>query len=144
MNRRDFARLIAALAATGLALPARAADPAFKKLTALLVDLPGWEGSKPEGMAMETGDGAMITAERKYTKDPARMDVAVMVGATGAGVLGPLEADMKMETDDGHMMTTTWKGLRAMLTFQNHDKSGALIAQLGEMAAFVLNYSGMT
>ena len=51
IRRRD---LVLGLAALGLSATPAFAEPAFKKLLPFLIDLPGWQGAKPDGMTMAT------------------------------------------------------------------------------------------
>src|ERR1700744_5984785 len=70
IDRRRALRLtLAALpAAAWLASPALA-EEAFERLYPFLVDLPGWTGGKPGGVAMSIGSVSIMTASRKYKRD---------------------------------------------------------------------------
>ena len=131
-------------AALLLAVAPAAADPAFKRLIPLLIDLPGWEGAKPDGMTMETGEGAMTTARRKYTKSPAMIDVAVISGPMAAGAMTPILSGMKYETTEGHMIPTEIGGLRALKAWNEKDKSGALLGALDQAAVMTFSYRAIS
>lgn len=134
----------AAVALIAIATAANA-DPAFKRLLPLLIDLPGWTGAKPDGVTMETGNsGAFTTASRKYTKDTASIEAAVITGPPAAGALGPVSAGMKFETTDGHMLPAEIGGYKAMESWNSKDKSGAIIGKLADDAAFVFNYRSLS
>jgi hypothetical protein len=144
MDRRYFVFGAAALAPaylSGLA-PANA-EPAFKRLLPLLGDLPGWTGEKPDGMTMDVGEGAMTTAERKYSKGDATLDVAVVTGPSAAGALGPINSGMKVETSDGHMLPGVIDGFKVLKTYNNNDKSGALMVALDKAVVLTFGYSGV-
>ena len=144
MKRRNFL-LLAGGGLAAMAVPAPAlADPAFKALLPLLVDVDGWKSDKADGMTMETGDGAMTTASRVYHRDPARVEIAIALGPVAAGMIAPVAQDMKIETADGHMMTGDYKGFRAMRTYDAKQKNGGLLIALDEKAAFNLGYSNLT
>ena len=141
MDRRIFI-LGVPLLAMGVA-PARA-DPAFKRLLPLLVDLPGFTGAKADGMTMEMGDGAMTTVGRKYTKGAASVDIAVVSGQAAVGALAPITSGMKIETTDGHMIPDTIDGFRAMRTYNNKEQSGALIVALAKDAVMTFGYRNLS
>jgi len=144
MRRRDFLLLAGGCVAATMAPALAAADPAFKSLLPLLIDVDGWKADKADGMTMEMGDGAMTTASRVYHRDPARIEVAIALGTVAAGMLAPVAQDMKIETADGHMITGDYKGVRAMRSYDAKQKSGGLIIALGEKAAFNVGYSNLT
>jgi hypothetical protein len=144
MDRRGFVFGAAALAAANLSAAAPAkADPAFKRLIPLLVDLPGWTGAKPDGMTMEMGEGAMTTAGRKYSKAAATIDVAIVTGPSAAGALAPIVSGMKVETSDGHALAGEIDGFKVMKTYTNSSKSGALMVALGKAAVMTFSYSAL-
>ena len=143
-DRLSYAAVASALVATlALLVTSAFAEPAFRAILPLLVDLPGWTGAKADGMTMETGDsGAFTTASRKYTKGPASLEVAIMSGPAAAGAIAPVRSGMKFETTDGHMLPVEISGYKAIETYNTKDKSGAVIVALGDKVAFMLNYRG--
>jgi len=140
-SRRDVFKL-AAFAAVALAAPA-AAEPLFKSLIPLLIDLKGWTGSKPDGMSMDMGDTKMTTALRKYEKDDAQVEASIAVGAMAQGALASIGAGISVETTDGHIAKAKLKGFDAMKTFNNSDNSGTILVALGDQAMFSLHYRGI-
>lgn len=142
-SRREVLRLAASVVFAAAAVPARA-EPLFKSFTPLLIDLPGWTGEKPDGVSMDMGDTKMTTAARKYHKGDARCEASVIVGAAAQGALGSLNLGMNIETSDGHMLKAELKGLKALKSFNNNDKSGAILVALGEQAMFNFNYRGVS
>ena len=81
LNRRYAIALAFAAAvlpaASLLPSPARA-EQAFQRFIPFLVDLPGWQGKKPEGMAMEMPGNSMITATRKYERSSGRLSAQII------------------------------------------------------------------
>ena len=73
VNRRHAIALsTAALLGCVLQISAARADQAFQRFFPFLVDLDGWQGKKPDGIAMEMPGNTMITATREYQRGPAR------------------------------------------------------------------------
>jgi hypothetical protein len=136
---------LAALAAAWLFLPPEAsADPAFKRLLPLLIDLDGWTGKKPDGMSMDMANASMTTATREYQRGGAQLHAAVVIGPAAAGALGATLSGMSVETSDGHILTATINGLKATKTYNSTQKSGAIMVALGETALFSVSYNGLT
>jgi hypothetical protein len=120
------------------------AEPAFQRLTPLLIDLDGWQGKKPDGMSMEMTNVSMTTATRDYQKGPAQAHATVTIGQAAAGALAPLTSGMNIQTTEGHMVTATMHGMPVLKSFNTKDKSGALIVQLGKDSMFTFSYNGLT
>jgi len=138
MNRRSFLAGALALAA----VPA-AAEPAFKRLTPLLVDLPGFSGAKPNGGTLQSGEGDVIRASRKYSKDAASLVVSVMVGWMTAGALMSIEAGPHVETAEEHTTSGDIDGFRTVKSYKTAEKSGALLVALGKRSLLTVNYRGL-
>jgi hypothetical protein len=136
MDRRS---IFAAALALVLAAPA-AAETSFKRLTPLLVDLPGYEAGKADGMTISAGEGVMTTANRSYAKDPASVEVAVVCGPMAAGALASVQTGLRIETAEGHMFAGDIDGFRVMKTYNNGDKSGALVVGLAKDAVMTVSY----
>ena len=81
IDRRQLIPLaFAALGAACLA-PAARTQQGFARFTGFLVDLPGWKGNKPDGMAMELAGSSMVTATRGYERGSAKVNASVLTGA---------------------------------------------------------------
>jgi hypothetical protein len=143
IDRRRLIQLsLAALAVAGLA-PAARAQQAFQKFTGFLVDLPGWKGNKPDGMAMEMAGSSMVTATRAYERGPAKLNAAVLTGAPAQGALAASNSGFKIETADMHMSTSTMDGMQVTKTYTISSKSGAIMVALGTSAVFTFTYTGI-
>jgi hypothetical protein len=140
-DRRQF---LLALAAAAAAPAAAVAKSGFQPFLPLLIDLPGWEGGKPEGFAMDAGGHAMTTASRKYSRDSAHVEAVIATGAAAQGALGALAANMSMETSEGHAQTGAENGFRMLKTFRAADNSGAIMIALADAAMFNFTYSGLS
>ena len=143
IDRRRLVRL--ALAALPVVLPQAArAQQAFERFYPFLVDLPGWTGNKPDGLAMQLpGNNNMITASREYRRDNARVRAQVITGPAAQGGLAMIQSGMKMETGDAHMSTETVDGLKFARTYTVHDKSGAIFVGLADNAMFSVSFNGV-
>lgn len=120
------------------------AEPAFQRLTPLLIDLDGWQGKKPDGMSMDMPNGSMTTATREYDKGPARLHASVVVGQAAIGALTPLVSGMKINTSEGHMLTDSMHGMQVLKSYTTAQKSGALLVALDKDAMFSLSYNGLS
>ena len=119
------------------------AEPAFQRLTPLLIDLDGWQGKKPDGMSMDMPNGSMTTATREYQKGSAKANASVVVGQTAVGALAPMVTGMNINTSEGHMLTDTLQGMKVLKTYTTAQKSGALLVALDKDAMFSFSYSGL-
>jgi hypothetical protein len=119
------------------------AEPAFQRLTPLLVDLDGWQGKKPDGMSMDMPNGSMTTATRDYQRGPAQVHASVVVGAAAIGALTPLVTGMNINTSEGHMLTDTINGLKVLKSYTTAQKSGALMVALDKDSMFSFSYNGV-
>ena len=57
------------------------AQQAFQRFFPLLIELPGWQADKPDGVAMEIPGSQMISATREYQRGEARLNAQVLIGA---------------------------------------------------------------
>jgi hypothetical protein len=119
------------------------AEPAFQRLTPLLVDLDGWQGKKPDGMSMDMPGGSMTTATREYQKGSSKANASVVVGQAAIGALTPLTSGIKISTSDGHMLADTIADMKVLKTYTTKQKSGALLVALDKDAMFSFSYSGL-
>jgi hypothetical protein len=120
------------------------ADQPFQRFLPLLVDLSGWQGTKPDGMSMQASDASMTTATRDYERGPAQLHASVVIGQAAEGALAPIQTGMKVQTPEGHMITDTMRGMPVMKTFNTKDKSGVLIVSLNKNAMFSFAYEGIS
>ena len=144
INRRCAVSLLtAALLGYVLQISTLHADQAFQRFFPLLVDLDGWQGKKPDGIAMEMPGNSMITATREYQRGPARFHAQVLVGAAAKGALAVAQTGMKIETSDGRMSTSPIDGFQVTRTFNFKDKSGAILIALGSNSVFSVSFDGI-
>jgi hypothetical protein len=127
-----------------LTISSARAEPAFQRLTPLLIDLDGWQGKKPDGMSMDIPNGSITTATREYDRGPAKVHAAVMMGPSAVGAMAPILSGMNVSTSEGHMLTATMHDMKVMKTYTTAQKSGALMVALDKDALFSLSYSGLS
>ena len=141
-RRRTLRLALAALPAAAL-LGSRAAraDQPFERLYPFLVDLPGWTGQKPDGMAMQMANMSIMTATREYRRDAARIHAGIMTGPAAQGGLAMIQSGMKLQTADAHMSTDTVDGLKIARTYQVKDQSGAILVGLADNALFSFSFN---
>lgn len=144
IDRRRAVRLaLAALPAAWLLPFSAARAQGFARFIPFLVDLQGWKGNKPDGLAMEMPGASMVTATRDYERGEARLNAQVIIGPAAQGALAATGAGMKIETSDARMSTSTIDGLPVTRSFTISDKSGAIIVALGPSALFSLTFNGV-
>jgi hypothetical protein len=145
INLRRVTRLalIAIAVVCPLALSTVHAEQAFQRFLPLFVDLDGWQGKKPDGMSMAMSNTNMTTATRDYQRGAAQLHAGVVIGPAATGALAPMQAGMNIQTTEGHMITSTVRGLQVMKTFDTQQKSGAIVVALATNALFSLSYNGI-
>jgi hypothetical protein len=144
IDRRRVVHL--ALAALPAALLSRAAhaQQAFERFYPFLVELPGWTGNKPDGVAMQLpGNINMMTATREYRREGAKVNAQVITGPAAQGGLAMIQSGMKMQTGDAHIVVDTADGFKLARTYTVHDKSGAIFVGLADNALFGLEFNGV-
>jgi len=146
IDRRRAVRLVAiafaAAAVNGLPPPAAHAQ-AFQRFVPFLIDLPGWTGQKPDGIAMQIPGSSMITASREYRRGDAKVSAQVVTGPAAQGALAATQTDINLETGDAHMHTSTVDGLRVAASYTVHDKSGMVLVALGADVMFSMSFNGV-
>jgi hypothetical protein len=143
MISRRIALAFAAVAAAWLLSSTAHAQQAFERFTAFLVDLQGWQGAKPDGMALDMPGNSMITATRDYKRGSAQLTAQIMIGPVAQAALAPTAQDMKFETKDARIVAGAVDGFRVTQTFNFADKSGAIIVALGTAAMLNLTFNGV-
>jgi hypothetical protein len=147
LTRRDVVSLTlgaAALSAVAaLSPPAAQAEAGYLRFVPFLVELSGWSGGKPEGMAMEMSGASMVAATRHYERGEARLEVQILTGPAAQGALAGAGAVMKIETGDGRMSSGPLDGFRVTRSYTFSDKSGGVIVALRDNAMFSLTFNGV-
>jgi hypothetical protein len=131
-------------AAWALMCSSTCAQESFQRFLPLLVDLPGWQGNKPDGMAMEAAGNRMVAASREYERGDARLNVQILVGPAAQGALATINSGMKIETSEARMSTSTIDGLRVATTFTKADKSGVILTALSTSALFSFSFNDLS
>jgi hypothetical protein len=145
-RRRAIHLALAAVTLSGTGLlssSAAHAQQAFQRFFPFLVDLQGWTGNKPDGLAMEIPGNTMVTATREYERGDARLNAQIVLGAAAQGALAATGENIKIETAEGRMSTATIDGMQVTRTFTVSDKSGAILVGLGTSALFTLSFNGV-
>jgi hypothetical protein len=142
-RRRAILLALAALPAAWLAPKARA-QQGFQRFVPFLVDLPGWTGKKPDGMAMEMAGTSMITATRAYERADAKLNAQIITGPAAQGALAATKSGIKIETGDMHMSTSNMDGVSVTRTYTVSNKSGAILVALSASAMFNLVFTNVT
>jgi len=141
-RRRAILLALAALPAAWMP-PAARAQQSFQRFIPFLIDLPGWKGNKPDGMALEMAGSSMITATRVYERGEARLNAQVITGPAAQAALAATSAGIKLETADMHMSTSTIDGVQVTKTYTVSNKSGAIVVPLSASAMFSVSFNGV-
>jgi hypothetical protein len=141
LNRRAVMVCTAAAVSMAMTRPLPAcAEADFKPLLAFLPDFEGWNGDKPNGMSLDTGNGKMTTAAREYHRGPAKVSIVLLCSPSAAA---QVVTGMNMQMNNLHILSATIDGFNALKTFDGDKKSGALLIALDENALFNLSYDGI-
>jgi len=145
INRRRviYSALTALPAAWLLQASTARAQQAFQRYFPFLVDLDGWQGKKPDGVAMEMPGNNMITATREYQRGAARLHAQILFGVAAKGALAAMQTGMNIETSDGRMNTSTIDGMTVTRSFNFKDKSGAILVALGTSGMLSVSFNGI-
>src|SRR5260370_33892639 len=92
-RRRAIHLALAALPAAWLPKAARA-QQSFQRFVPFLIDLPGWKGNTPDGMALEMAGSSMITATRGYDRGEARLNAQVVTAPAAHAACAATIADI--------------------------------------------------
>jgi hypothetical protein len=92
---------------------------------------------------MQMSDTSMTTATRDYERGAAKVHAIIMVGQSAEGALAPLQSGMNLQTPEGHMVTSTLRGMPVLKAFNTKDKSGNLMVGLDKNAMFNFAYEGL-
>jgi len=117
------------------------AEAGYQRLVPLLIELSGWTGDKPDGMAMEMSGASMLTAVRHYERGEARLEAQIVTGPAAQGALAASGAVMKIETGDGRMSSGPLDGFQVTRNYTFSGKSGGIIVALGDNALFSLSFN---
>jgi hypothetical protein len=143
--RRSNWLMLAGLAVVWLLQPVVAhADQAFARFLPLFVDLDGWQGNKADGISMEMPGNSITSAKRDYSRGSSQLHVSVVMGPAAAGALAPTKSGIRVETSEGHMITTTLNDFPVTKSYNIPQKSGALLIALGPSALFSVSYNGIS
>jgi hypothetical protein len=144
IDRRHAIRLACAgtLCAAALPFAAYAQQSGYQRFVPYLVELPGWKGAKPEGMAMEMAGNNMLTATRNYERGGQHVNVSVLMGLPAQAALAATNAGIKVETSDFHIATETIDGMQVTKSYTVSSKSGAIVVALGS-AVLTIAYTGI-
>jgi hypothetical protein len=143
-RRRAMHLALIALSGALLAPSLAHADQGADRFYPLFIDLDGWEGKKPEGMAMAMLGHSMTTATRIYERSPAHLVVTVVIGPAAIAALAALKTAINIDTAAGHVLSGPINGMPASRTYKSAQKSGAILVGLGDDAILTFAYTGLS
>ncbi|HUV07015.1 MAG TPA: hypothetical protein VMX75_04745 [Spirochaetia bacterium] len=141
-------KIIVALIAFLIFAATGAFSQSHETLFPSLVNLPGWNGDKPEGVKLDMGAMKMVTASRNYTQGDKELTALIMIGnAQGGGSILP-QGTSKMETDEAKVSVQTINGYQVQVVYNKKDHGGLVTVVLipGENSGtfFNLTFEGLT
>jgi hypothetical protein len=121
----------------------------YEALTALLVDLPGWQAEKAQGTDMDMQGAKMTTATRAYKQGDKELTAVVMVGGqAAAAAAGMGGTTMQMENDEQKVSMKDVAGFHVTSTFDKKQTSGTIMVVLAggkdSGAIFSFTYRGIS
>ncbi len=114
-----------------------------------LIELKGWDATRPTGSKIESPGMEIISVERTYRKGKMEMHVEVVMGSAAMGMWAPFAAGFSMENPEELFKTTKIKGLPAGVNHRKKSRDGAVIVLLsdgktnGKGSVFMINYLNM-
>jgi len=120
------------------------------KLKAFLINVKGWTGGKPEGMAMSMGSMKMANAMREYRNKDKKIIVAVTITSSET-TLGKIEKISKKDAPDNvKIVTKKVNGftLKQVYAKERGKQNGTILIRLygkddAKGAVFMLNYENV-
>ncbi len=122
----------------------------FRDLYPYLVDLPGWNASKPEGSSTKIPfmGTAVVEAHREYYKGNATVKVTVGKGKGVMMAWAPFAMNMEYEDEHGWRKVETIGGFQVGIQYDKESKSGSVVVNLtmGQQTVGVLDleYEGIS
>lgn len=133
-----------ALAAAALTPRSSAhAEDGLEPFVPLLVDLSGWKGGKPGGVAMKDSGNRIVVVQRGYERGEVHVSVQLLAGTPAVSRLAPAGTRLKTEAGHGPISTATIDGFKVTRSYQASDKSGTILVKLGPAAALSLAFKGL-
>lgn len=106
----------------------------WRELVPYLIDVPGYEGEKPDGSTITMGEVKISQAERDYTKGEKSLTILIMDGSSMLPLYTSWMAMQNFEVDTSEEMIkkTTVEGFSGVEHMQFEDKEAELILALSE------------
>jgi len=120
-----------------------------KDFEALLIDIQGWKGDKPETVDMTVQDMRGITVSRNYSQNEKSLKAGIVIGQQTTGMWNPAyQEGMRIEAGGNLMEVKTLNGYLVLHTYNQDEKSGMMVVLLqdgahdgGSGAVFLLAYN---
>lgn len=142
--RRATLLAVASLAAMLMAVVASAQS--YQALVPFLIDLPQWQGEKPDGMSMQAQGQEMSWATRAYKRGDAELSVMVGVGHPLAAQAEQMTTS-SFQSDETSMETGPLRGFQVARMHTKADKSGMIMVMLSpgnaKGAMLMVQYTGL-
>ena len=142
-------RRAAVLALSGLAvlsLSFAVSAQSYQALVPFLIDLPQWQGEKPDGMSMQAQGQEMSWATRAYKRGDAELSVMVGVGHPLAAQAEQMTTS-SFQSEETSMETGPVRGFQVARMHTKADKSGMVMVMLSpgnaKGAMLMVQYTGL-
>ena len=106
----------------------------WRDLVPFLIDIPGYEGGKPDGSTMTMGDLKISQAQREYTKGEQSLEIMIMDGSSVLPLYTSWMAmqNFEVDTSDEMMKKIKVEEFPGIEHIQFEDKEAEIILALSE------------
>jgi hypothetical protein len=106
-----------------------------KDFEALLIDIQGWKGDKPETVDMTVQDMRGITVSRNYSQNEKSLKAGIIIGQQTTGMWNPgYQEGMRIEAGGNLMEVKILNGYLVLHTYNQDEKAGMMVVLLQEVA----------
>ena len=137
---------LAALSLSFAALSLSARAQSYQALVPFLIDLPQWQGEKPDGMSMQAQGQEMSWATRAYKRGDAELSVMVGVGHPLAAQAEQMSTS-SIQSEESIIETGPVRGYQVARMHTKADKSGMVMVMLSpgnaKGAMLMVQYTGL-
>ncbi|MFN3077704.1 MAG: hypothetical protein ABT940_12665 [Alphaproteobacteria bacterium] len=143
---RRVSYILAVALASFLLSPGAWALETYQALFPLMVDLPGWQAEKPDGMNLEAEGQKVFSTTRRYERGESHFSVVLLAGMAAAAQVAAAQSagGINVETPEGRVSTEVMNGFQVTTTYSRTDRSGTVMVILGQTGLLSFEYGGLS